>query len=251
MLVVFLKAGPSNVHVWVLWLSCETPAARGVLWCVVVCGGVLWCVVVVVETISKSPCLCEGVGLHTTTRELQTRTFERPGASPHPSGPHHPHRHQKKKKAKCGKIGQIRLAKCGQLSLAKCSIGQIRFGQMRPNKDGQIRFGQMRSRPCQGGGSSNGGGRKGGGPTQEKVGARMVGARTLGARTVEARRVGAQNFALFFPSPATIVFLFSLSCWSFRGILVVFEAPGTLKCARLEFSGCRVKPRRPRSRLGG
>ena len=35
------------------------------------------------------------------------------------------------------------------------------------------------------------------------------------------------------------------SLWGFsRGILVVFEAPG-LKCARLEFSGCRAKPRRP------
>ena len=29
------------------------------------------------------------------------------------------------------------MAKCGQLTLAKCGIGQIRFGQMRPNKDGQ------------------------------------------------------------------------------------------------------------------
>ena len=48
---------------------------------------------------------------------------------------------------KLAKFGQIRLAKCGQLSLAKCGPGQMRFGQMRPNKDGQIRFGQMRSRP--------------------------------------------------------------------------------------------------------
>ena len=56
----------------------------------------------------------------------------------------------KTKLAKCGlakfgqtklaKFGQKRLAKCGQLSLAKCGIGQIRIGQMRPNKDGQIRF---------------------------------------------------------------------------------------------------------------
>ena len=72
-------------------------------------------------------------------------------SGPHPSGPHHPTRPppNQKKKAKCGlaKFGQIRLAKCGQLSLAKCGIGQIRFGQIRPNKDGQIRFGQMRPRP--------------------------------------------------------------------------------------------------------
>ena len=37
--------GPSNVHVWTLWLSCETLAASG------------------------------PPGLHTTARELQTRTF--------------------------------------------------------------------------------------------------------------------------------------------------------------------------------
>ena len=39
----------------------------------------------------------------------------------------------------------MRLAKCGQLTLAKCGVGQIRFGQIQPNKDGQNRFGQMRS----------------------------------------------------------------------------------------------------------
>ena len=42
-----------------------------------------------------------------------------------------------------------------------------------------------------------------------------------------------------------------MSLWvSSRGIQVVFLKAGTLKCARLEFSGCRVKPRRPRSRRG-
>ena len=180
------------MHVGAHWLSCETPAASG------------------------------PPGLHMTTRELQTRTFERPGASnttkipredpqrgkkrmkfpvgegkkrakfwaphpsrstfsgfgppplraPTPSGPHPfgapplraptPSGPQKlgippRKLAKCGlakfgqlklaKFGQIRMAKCGQLTLAKCGIGQIRFGQMRPNKDGQIRFGQIRPRP--------------------------------------------------------------------------------------------------------
>ena len=147
-------------------------------------------------------------GFHTTARELQTRTFERPGASittkiprenpqrerrkneisggreqksakfwaphpsgppplraptppgPHPSGPHPFRPPPKTKLAKCGlakfgqqklaKFGQMRMAKCGQLTVAKCGIGQIRFGQMRPNKDGQIRFGQMRSRPNKG-----------------------------------------------------------------------------------------------------
>ena len=43
--------GPSNEHVWALGLSCETSAASG------------------------------PPGLHTTARELQTRTFEFPGAS--------------------------------------------------------------------------------------------------------------------------------------------------------------------------
>ena len=89
---------------------------------------------------------------------------------PPPSGPQLraptlPGPHQNKKLAKCGlakfgqqklaKFGQIRMAKCGQLTLAKCGIGQIRFGQMRPNKDGQIRFGQMRSRPPEAAGASH------------------------------------------------------------------------------------------------
>ena len=66
------------------------------------------------------------------------------------------------------------------------------------------------------------GGPKGGGP--EKVGARRVGARRVGAQRVEPRRVGAQNFAPFFPSPATKFVLFFPLWGSSRGILVVFEA---------------------------
>ena len=61
---------------------------------------------------------------------------------------------------------------------------------------------------------------------------------------------GAQNFAFFFPSPATMFILSSLSWGSSRGILVAFLNAGALKCSRLEFSGCRVKPRRPQSRRG-
>ena len=82
------------------------------------------------------------------------------------------------------------------------------------------------------------------GPNPEKVGARRVGAR-WGPKH-GARRVGGPKFSRFFPSPdAKFVLFFSL--WvSSRGILVVLRA-GTLKCARLEFSGCRVKPRRPQS----
>ena len=59
-----------------------------------------------------------------------------------------------------------------------------------------------------------------------KVGTSMVGPRRVGPRRVWARTVGAQNFALFFPSPATVFHSFSLSFGLFRGILVVFEAPG-------------------------
>ena len=43
---------------------------------------------------------------------------------------------------------------------------------------------------------------------------------------VGAQRVGAQNFALFFLSPAGNFILSFLSGRSSRGILVVFEAPG-------------------------
>ena len=59
----------------------------------------------------------------------------------------------------------------------------------------------------------------------------------------------AQNFALFFSLSHRIsFFLLSLEVFSlnFGGVLKA----GALKCARLEFSGCRVKPRRPRSRRG-
>ena len=59
----------------------------------------------------------------------------------------------------------------------------------------------------------------------------------------------AQKFALFFPLPPQFSFFPSLS----GGLLVEFWwclKTRTLKCARLEFAGCRVKPRRPRSRRG-
>ena len=54
----------------------------------------------------------------------------------------------------------------------------------------------------------------------------------------------------FFPLPPQNSFFSSLS----GGLLVefwwCFEAPGALQCARLEFSGGRVQPRRPQSRRG-
>ena len=84
---------------------------------------------------------------------------------------------------------------------------------------------------------------KGGGPNPEKVGARRVGARRVGP---QPRKSGspkgrgqkwrperwefegweAQNFALFFPSPAAKFVLFFPLWGSSRGFLVVFEAPG-------------------------
>ena len=55
--------------------------------------------------------------------------------------------------------------------------------------------------------------------------------------------MGARNFALFSLSRLIIrSFLFSSLWGSSRGILVVFLKAGKLKCARLEFLGCRVKP---------
>ena len=97
------------------------------------------------------------------------------------------------------------------------------------------------------GGGPKGGGPKGGGP--EGWGPRRVGARRVawGPKGGGPEGWGAQNFALFSLSRRKIrSFPPSLGVfsWNFGG---VFEG-GTLKCARLEFSGCRVKPRRPRSR---
>ena len=72
-----------------------------------------------------------------------------------------------------------------------------------------------------------GGGRSGWGPNPEKVG---------------PRRVEGPKFRAFFSLSRPKFLLSSLSGGSFRGILVVFLKAGALKCARLEFSGCCVKP---------
>ena len=72
---------------------------------------------------------------------------------------------------------------------------------------------------------------KGGRANPEKVGAPKGG----------GLKGGTPKFRSFFPSPATVFILFSLSFGLFRGIWVVFEAPGpSNKCACLEFSGCRA-----------
>ena len=67
-----------------------------------------------------------------------------------------------------------------------------------------------------------------------------MGARRVGPRRVGPRRVGARNFALFF-SLSRHSFLFF-----FPSLLVFFVEfwwclKHRLKCARLEFSGCRVR----------
>ena len=59
---------------------------------------------------------------------------------------------------------------------------------------------------------------------------------------------GGPKFRAFFPSPATVFILFSLF-WSFSWNFGGVQSTGALKCARLEFSGCRV--RAPAARSGG
>ena len=66
-------------------------------------------------------------------------------------------------------------------------------------------------------GPSKGGLPKGGAPNLEKV--------ERGAQKGGAPKGGGPKFRAFFPSSATIFILLSLSWGSFRGILVVFEAP--------------------------
>ena len=111
------------------------------------------------------------------------------------------------------------------------------------------------------GGAPKGEGPEGWRPKRRKSGARRVDPRRVEPRRVDPRRVdprrepegwGAQNFALFFPS-SRHNFLSSFSLWgSFRGILVVFEAPGALKCARLGSRAVVWNPGGPivRSRIG-
>ena len=76
------------------------------------------------------------------------------------------------------------------------------------------------------------------------------GLRRVGAPKGGGQKGGeAQNFALF--SLSRSIFALFVSLWvSSRGFLVVSGSAGAVKCVRLEFSGCRVKPRRPQSRRG-
>ena len=100
-----------------------------------------------------------------------------------------------------------------------------------------------------GGGGSDGSGLFGGVPGRNGAVARVGGGPTGVMSERWAPKGGGTEISRFFP-PTTIFALF-VSFWgSSRGILVVFEAQGPSKCARLEFSGCRVKPPRPQSREG-
>ena len=91
---------------------------------------------------------------------------------------------------------------------------------------------------------------KGGSPNPEKWELRRGGApKGWVPEGVEPRRVGGQKFRVFFfPLPPQ----FSLFLPSLGGLLVEFwlclKRRG-LECARLEFSGCHVKLRRPQSSL--
>ena len=107
------------------------------------------------------------------------------------------------------------------------------------------------------GGARKGGAPKGGAPKggAQKGGAQKGGAQKGGAQKGGAQKGGAQKGGgpkisrFFFPFPPPFrCFCVSLEVFSWKGG-GVFEAPGALKCARLEFSGCRV--RAPAALSGG
>ena len=101
-------------------------------------------------------------------------------------------------------------------------------------KGGARRVGPERVGSPEGWGAQKGGAQKGGAQKGRRP-------RRVDPRKVEPRRVG-PKFLLFFSLLRHKNFLSSFSLLgSLRGILVVFEAPGPWKCARLEFSGCRVR----------
>ena len=190
------------MHVWALWLSCETPAApkphdslRRAHWRV--------------PALQTPPKFHEKTPRERRTNEISGGSEKKREISgpppfgpptlraPHPLGPHpfrpqplqahfprshHAHHPTRQfSQTKLAKFGQIKLAKCGQLNLAKCGIGQLRFGQMRPNQE---------------------------------------------PRMVLPRRVGGPKFRVFSFS-ATIFLLSSLSEGPSVEFFVVFEAPGS------------------------
>ena len=152
------------------------------------------------------------------------------------------------------------------LPLVAAAFGQIWFGQYHiwPKLTGRIWpifcFGVGWSGSGGGGpegvggpkgrGGPKGWGAKGWGPEPRKSGA-PKGGRRVGAPKGGAPKGGGPKISrFFFPSPAAKFVLF------FHILLVVsltfggVWSAGALKCARLEFSGCRVKPWRPRNKSG-
>ena len=123
-------------------------------------------------------------------------------------------------------------------SLASTKFGQTKFGHYQVWSDFVVKVG--------------GGGGEGGeegwfqrsgltpGGVAVRVGPRSGGE---GARRVVSRRVGGPKFRVFSPLPPQFSFVlpsFGVFSWNLGSVL----RAGTLKCARLEFWGCRVKPRR-------
>ena len=131
-------------------------------------------------------------------------------------------------------------------------LGGGRSGWVGPRRGGPPKLWPRR------GGAPKGRRPKGGSPNSgtPKVGPQRVGSRRVafgtqknGAPHCGAPKGGGAKISRFFPFPATIFFLsffslFGVLPWNFGGV----RSAGALKCSRLEFSVCRVKPRRPRSR---
>ena len=65
------------------------------------------------------------------------------------------------------------------------------------------------------------------------------------------RRTALPKFRSFFPSPATVFILFSLSCWSFSLNFGGVLKTGTLKCARLGSRAVFETPAAPPDRAAG
>ena len=94
------------------------------------------------------------------------------------------------------------------------------------------------------------------GPQTQKHEVRRVGPERWGFSHVGSLRLGPEGrggpkYRAFFPLQQLFFSFFPLLgvfSWNFGGF---FLKAGTLKCARLEFSCCRVKPRQPQSRPNG
>ena len=162
------------------------------------------------------------------------------GLAPHPLGPHHDTKNvgQKNELAKIGlaKIGQIRMAKTGLAKVGFFPSGPPPFGPLflglaptlsgpHPSEETNFFLTNPMANPIlanrffwpifggpKGWGPPRVGPPKGGGGQTQKSGAPW------------GPELWARSLWLFF-----------------RGILVVFVKTGALKCARLEFSGCRVR----------